>query len=73
MTKTYLLIDLENRQPVPKDVAAWMGEVGEAWIFFAEQQKRPGKNSLDFHLVLYLGYLVVKRKKASAQSTTPLR
>ncbi len=26
---------------------------------------RPGKNSLDFHLVLYLGYLVAKRKKES--------
>lgn len=26
---------------------------------------RPGKNALDFHLVLYLGYLVAKRKKGS--------
>ena len=84
MTKTYLLIDLENRQPAPEHVAAWMGEAGEAWIFYGEQQinllprywelgeqvsivpiSRPGKNSLDFHLVLYLGYLVAKRKKGA--------
>lgn len=84
MTKTYLLIDLENRQPDPELVAAWIGQEGEAWIFYGEQQiallpnywqlgdqvsivpiSRPGKNSLDFHLVLYLGYLVAKRKKGS--------
>jgi len=84
VTKTYLLIDLENRQPDPELVAAWMGQDGEAWIFYGEQQiallpnywqlgdqvsivpiSRPGKNSLDFHLVLYLGYLVAKRKKGS--------
>lgn len=77
MTKTYLLIDLQNRQPAPEDVASWMGANGEAWIFFGEQEigllaqymelgdrvslvdiSKPGKNSLDFHLVLYLGYLV---------------
>lgn len=84
VTKTCLLIDLENRQPTPELVAAWMGQDGEAWIFYGEQQisllpnywqlgdqvsivpiSRPGKNSLDFHLVLYLGYLVAKRKKGS--------
>lgn len=84
VTKTYLLIDLENRQPAPEHVAAWMGHDGETWIFYGEQQinllpnywqlgdqvsivpiSRAGKNSLDFHLVLYLGYLVAKRKKGS--------
>ena len=84
MVTTCLLIDLENRQPPPEHVAAWMGEAGEAWIFYGEQQinllpnyfqlgervsvvpiSRPGKNSLDFHLVLYLGYLVAKRKKGA--------
>lgn len=77
MTKTYLLIDLQNRKPAPADIASWMGVNGEAWIFFGEQEigllaqymelgdrvslvdiSKPGKNSLDFHLVLYLGYLV---------------
>ncbi|ATA52357.1 hypothetical protein CKY39_03325 [Variovorax boronicumulans] len=77
MSKTYLLIDLQNRHPAPEDVASWMGANGEAWIFFGEHEigllaqymelgdrvslvdiSKPGKNSLDFHLVLYLGYLV---------------
>jgi hypothetical protein len=76
MSKTYLLVDLQNRRPSPERVASWMGVDGEAWIFFGEQEikvlpqylelgervsivdiSRPGKNSLDFHLVLYLGYL----------------
>lgn len=77
MIKTYLLIDLQNRQPAPEFVASWMGVDGEAWIFFGDHEigllaqymelgdrvtlvdiSKPGKNSLDFHLVLYLGYLV---------------
>ena len=77
MTKTYLLIDLQNRQPAPESVASWRGANGEAWIFYGEHEisllaqymelgdqvslvdiSKPGKNSLDFHLVLYLGYLV---------------
>lgn len=77
MSKTYLLIDLQNRHPPPEDVASWIGSNGEAWIFYGEHEigllapymelgdrvslvdiSRPGKNSLDFHLVLYLGYLV---------------
>lgn len=77
MSKTYLLIDLQNRHPAPEDVASWMGANGEAWIFYGEHEigllaqymelgdrvslvdiSKPGKNSLDFHLVLYLGYLV---------------
>ncbi|WP_395322591.1 PIN domain-containing protein [Variovorax sp. UC74_104] len=77
MSKTYLLIDLQNRHPAPEDVASWMGSNGEAWVFYGEHEigllapymelgdrvslvdiSRPGKNSLDFHLVLYLGYLV---------------
>ena len=81
ITKTYLLVDLENRQPAFEDVEACIGRTGEAWIFYGEQQigllpnywqigkqvsivptSRPGKNSLDFHLVLYLGYLVAKSK-----------
>lgn len=84
VAKTYLLIDLENRQPTPEHVAAWIGQDGEAWVFYGEQQinllpnywqlgdqvsivpiSRPGKNSLDFHLVLYLGYLVARREKGS--------
>lgn len=81
MTKTYLLIDLQNRQPAPEHVASWMGANGEAWVFYGEQEigllaqymelgyqvslvdiSKPGKNSLDFHLVLYLGYLVGRRE-----------
>lgn len=84
MTKTYVLIDLENRRPAPEHVAAWMGDAGETWIFYGEQQinllakylvlgeqvsivpiSRPGRNSLDFHLVLYLGFLVAKQKKGA--------
>lgn len=76
MSKTYLLVDLQNRRPPPESVASWIGADGEAWIFFGEQEikmlpqylelgdrvsivdiSKPGKNSLDFHLVLYLGYL----------------
>ena len=38
MTKPYLLVDLENRQPEPERVAARIGESDEAWIFFGEQQ-----------------------------------
>jgi hypothetical protein len=81
VSKTYLLIDLQNRQPAPEHVASWLGESGEAWIFFGEQEigllaqymelgdqvslvdiSKPGKNSLDFHLVLYLGYLVGRQE-----------
>ncbi|VWX62514.1 conserved hypothetical protein [Burkholderiales bacterium 8X] len=81
MSKTYLLIDLQNRRPAPEQVALWMGTTGEAWIFFGDQEvgmlgpymelgrqvslvdiSRPGKNSLDFHLVLYLGYLIGRRE-----------
>ena len=82
-TKTYLLVDLQNRQPPFEHVEACIGKTGEAWIFYGEQElellpnywqigkqvsivpiSRPGNNSLDFHLVLYLGYLVAKDKKA---------
>jgi len=79
---TILLIDLQNRRPAAKHVAAWMGSDGEAWIFYGHEEigalwetylslgpqvsivpiLRPGNNSLDFHLVLYLGYLVAKRE-----------
>ena len=81
MSKTYLLIDLQNRQPAPQHVASWIGEDGEAWIFYGEQEvgrlaqymelgdrislvdiSKPGKNSLDFHLVLYLGYLIARHE-----------
>lgn len=84
MTKTYLLIDLQNRQPAPEDVASWIGSNGEAWIFYGEQEisllakymelgdrvslvdiSKPGKNSLDFHLVLYLGYLVGRHESGA--------
>ena len=38
MSKTYLLIDLQNRHPAPEDVASWMGSNGEAWIFYGEHE-----------------------------------
>lgn len=38
MNKTYLLIDLQNRQPAPESVAPWIGANGEAWIFYGEHQ-----------------------------------
>lgn len=82
-TKTYVLIDLQNRRPAFERVEATIGTSGEAWVFFGDQEleflpnymqigsqvsivpiARPGKNSLDFHLVLYLGYLVAKNKTA---------
>ena len=83
VTKTYVLVDLQNRRPAFEHVEACIGKTGEAWIFYGEQElpllpnywqigeqvsivpiSRPGKNSLDFHLVLYLGYLVAKDRKA---------
>jgi hypothetical protein len=82
MPKTYMLIDLQNQQPAPAHVASWIGDVGEAWIFFGEHElgllphyfeigpqvsivpiARPGNNSLDFHLVMYLGYLIARCKQ----------
>ena len=82
-TKTYVLIDLQNRRPAFERVEATIGTSGEAWIFFGDQEleslpnymqngskvsivpiARPGQNSLDFHLVLYLGYLVAKNRTA---------
>lgn len=84
VTKTYLLIDLQNRQPAPERVAAWMGSAGETWIFYGDHEikllpkywelgeqvsivpiSKPGKNSLDFHLVLYLGYLIARRERGA--------
>lgn len=78
-TGVHLLVDLENVQPSPLEVEAWLGEVGEAWVFYGPHQlkrkaafevnsprstlvpiARPGANSLDFHLVFYLGYLAAK-------------
>lgn len=75
----HLLVDLENVQPSPQEVEAWLGEAGEAWVFYGPHQlkrkaafevdsprstlvpiARPGANSLDFHLVFYLGYLAAK-------------
>ena len=38
MSKTYLLIDLQNRHPAPEDVASWMGSDGAAWIFYGEHE-----------------------------------
>lgn len=78
-TGVHLLVDLENVQPSPLEVEAWLGEAGEAWVFYGPHQlkrkaafeagsprstlvpiARPGANSLDFHLVFYLGYLAAK-------------
>lgn len=75
----HLLVDLENVQPSPQEVEAWLGEAGEAWVFYGPHQlkrkaafevesprstlvpiARPGANSLDFHLIFYLGYLAAK-------------
>lgn len=38
MSKTYLLIDLQNRHPAPADVASRMGPNGEAWVFYGEHE-----------------------------------
>ncbi|MEJ8816225.1 PIN domain-containing protein [Variovorax ureilyticus] len=77
--KVHLLVDLENVQPSPGDVEAWLGGAGQAWVFYGPHQlkrkadfevksprstlipiSRSGSNSLDFHLVFYLGYLAAK-------------
>lgn len=74
-----MLVDLENVQPSPADVEAWLKDDGQAWIFYGPHQlkrkadfelnsprstlipiSRSGSNSLDFHLVFYLGYLAAK-------------
>lgn len=79
-----MLVDLQNRQPDAAHVAGWIGDTGEAWIFYDDREigllapyfeigpqvsivplSRPGSNSLDFHLIMYLGYLIAKRKQAS--------
>ncbi|MDR6857876.1 PIN domain-containing protein [Variovorax guangxiensis] len=78
-TSVHLLVDLENVQPSPKEVEAWLGDAGQAWVFYGPHQlkrkavfeldsprstlipiSRAGSNSLDFHLVFYLGYLAAK-------------
>lgn len=78
-----LLVDLENVQPSPQDVEAWLGKAGQAWVFYGPNQlkrkaafeqhsprstlvpiSRSGANSLDFHLVFYLGYLAAKHPKS---------
>ncbi len=75
----HLLVDLENVQPSPEEVEAWLGDAGQAWVFYGPHQlkrkaaferdsprstlipiSRAGANSLDFHLVFYLGYLAAK-------------
>ena len=38
MTKTYLLVDLQNRQPAPEHCASRVGADGEAWIFYGERE-----------------------------------
>lgn len=72
----HLLVDLENLQPEPDQIRAFLLQPGSVWIFHDAKQKkllpplkalgdevtlvptvRPGKNSLDFHLIFYLGYL----------------
>lgn len=78
-TGVHLLVDLENVQPSPEEVEAWLGDTGAAWVFYGPHQlkrkagfeldsprstlipiSRTGSNSLDFHLVFYLGYLAAK-------------
>lgn len=78
----HLLVDLENVQPSPMEVEAWLGNAGQAWVFYGPTQlkrkaaferdsprstlipiSRTGSNSLDFHLVFYLGYLAAKHPK----------
>ena len=41
VSKTRLLIDLQNRHPPLKDVASWMGSNGEAWIFYGAHEFGP--------------------------------
>jgi hypothetical protein len=72
----HLLVDLENVQPAPDQLRAYLTQGASAWIFHGANQKKllpplqalgnqvtpvptakPGKNSLDFHLIFYLGYL----------------
>lgn len=81
-TGVHLLVDLENVQPYPTEVEAWLGDAGQAWVFYGPNQlkrkagferdsprstlipiSRTGSNSLDFHLVFYLGYLAAKHPK----------
>lgn len=81
-TGVHLLVDLENVQPYPTEVEAWLGDAGQAWVFYGPHQlkrkagfecdsprstlipiSRTGSNSLDFHLVFYLGYLAAKHPK----------
>lgn len=81
-SNVHLLVDLENVQPSPSDVEAWLGGEGHAWVFYGPHQlrrkaefesesprstlipiSRSGSNSLDFHLVFYLGYLAAKHPK----------
>ncbi|MGJ7609525.1 MULTISPECIES: PIN domain-containing protein [unclassified Variovorax] len=78
----HLLVDLENVQPSPQEVEAWLGETGKAWVFYGPHQhkkkagfeagsprstlvpiSRTGANSLDFHLIFYLGYLAARYPK----------
>ena len=84
MPKTYVLVDLQNRQPEPAHIASWIGTDGEVWIFYGEHElnllphyfeigpqvsivpiSRPGQNALDFHLVMYLGYLIAKCERSA--------
>jgi hypothetical protein len=37
-TGVHLLVDLENVQPSPKEVEAWLGDAGEAWVFCGPNQ-----------------------------------
>ena len=36
-TGVHLLVDLENVQPSPKEVEAWLGDAGEAWVFYGPE------------------------------------
>jgi hypothetical protein len=40
MAVTHLLIDLENVQPEPEDVRAWIEEFGPVWVFHGVNQRK---------------------------------
>lgn len=74
--RRHLLIDFDNLQPTPDEIAAWAAPRDRIWVLYGTRGKkllpklakvgdhlipipivREGKNSLDFQLTFFLGYL----------------
>jgi hypothetical protein len=74
--RRHLLIDFDNLQPTPGEIAAWAAPRDRIWVLYGTRGKkrlpklkivgdqltlipivREGKNSLDFQLTFFLGYL----------------